>query len=172
MISREMQKTLAIGIAIFLLMLFWGGRWMYGSSLANLLKYREQRQRVVLENRVGDKLNELKKLRSSMTTIKESSYFLAEIAKMVGKLNIKLISISAQPVEKSEESVTLGVNLDIDTTYHELGVFISHIDNSEVFIMVKKMEIEPIGTTLKTTTRVNAKLLLSTFYLTDTFLEK
>jgi len=172
MISREMQKTLLIGVAIFLLMLFWGGRWMYGSSLANLIKYKEQRRRIILENRAGDKLNELKKLRSSITTIKESSYFLAEVAKMVGKLNIKLISISAQPVEKNEESVTLGVNLDIDTTYHELGVFISHIDNSDVFIMVKKMEIGPIGAMMKTTTRVNAKLLLSTFYLTDTFLEK
>ncbi|MFH2144404.1 MAG: type 4a pilus biogenesis protein PilO [Candidatus Omnitrophota bacterium] len=172
MIPREMQKILVLGVGIFLAMLFWGGRWMYGNSVSNLLKIKEERRRVVLENKVGAKLGELKKIRDNMRVVKESSRFLAEIAKMTGKFNLKLVSITALPIEKYEEFIKLTVQLEIDTSYHELGVFISELENCDLFIRINRLDISVPEGTIKTTSRINARLSLSTLYLTDIFLEK
>jgi len=173
-IPKEMQQTMAIGAIVFLALLFLGGRVLYSNSVTKMTKYKKQIKRVKLENKVGVQLVELKKAKESMSVIRESSKFLAEIAKLSGQLNLKLKAISAEPAEKFNEYVQLSVSLQLDTTFHELGLFVSVLENSELLITVKDLIINDAGQEKpeKGPKRVDATLVVSTVSLTDTILEK
>ncbi|MFH1062566.1 MAG: type 4a pilus biogenesis protein PilO [Candidatus Omnitrophota bacterium] len=172
-IPREIQQVFIVGAVIFLFLFFWGGRVLQKYHDTQIMKIRKQRKRVELENAVAVQLSKLKKLKEEITIINESSRFLAEIAKMSGQLNLKITSISAVPIEKRDEFIKLGVSMDIDTTYHELGVFMSKLESAELFITVEKLEmISTMGKNPAEAPRVNAKMNLTTFVLTDTILER
>ncbi len=172
-IPKEIQKALIAGVTIFVLILIWGGRFMYERSNISLKKLSVQRKRVKLENQVGIKLNELTKIRKKMVVITESSRFLAEVAKIAGRLNMKLKAITALPREKRNDFIKLSVSLELDTSYHELGLFISKIENSEVFMSVDKLELNSTVTAKNAASpQILAKLIISTVALTDTLLEQ
>ena len=137
-----MQQVLMLGIFIFCLLLFFGGRIFFQRSQKLLKGYRKEIDRIKLENKVGDKLANLKEMREEMQKVEGSSRFLAHIAKMAGKLNLKIISISALPAEKRNQYSKLGVTLSINTTYHQLGIFISDLENSDLFIQIDKMSLK------------------------------
>ncbi|MBI4845351.1 MAG: type 4a pilus biogenesis protein PilO [Candidatus Omnitrophica bacterium] len=172
-IPREIQQSLILAIAIFVFLLFWGGKFIYGKSIVRLKKYSDERKRLKLENEVGNKLNQLIKIREEMKVVTESSRFLSEVAKLAGQMNMKLSSIAALPADKRKELVSLGVSLELDTTYHELGLFISKVESSDLFMSVQKMEI--VSNLQKENAekpRIIAKLVLNTLTLNDTILEK
>ncbi len=172
-IPKEIQKALLAGVTIFVLILVWGGRFIYEKSNTRLKKLKIQRQRVRLENKVGVKLDELSKIRKKMTVIQESSRFLAEVAKIAGQLNLKLKAISALPREKRNDFIKLSVSLEVDTTYHELGLFVSKIESSDVFMSIDKLELNSVVTAENAESpQILAKLIISTVTLTDTLLEK
>ena len=172
-IPREIQQVFMVGAVIFLFLLLLGGRWLQKYHNTEILKIRNQRKRVELENRVAGQLNKLKKIKEEITVVNESSRFLAEIAKMSGQLNLKITSISAVPIEKREEFIKLGVNLELDTVYHELAVFMSKLEAADIFITVEKLEMFANSNKDNAAApRINAKISLTTFVLTDTILEK
>ncbi|MCG2712779.1 MAG: type 4a pilus biogenesis protein PilO [Candidatus Omnitrophica bacterium] len=172
-IPKEIQKLLMVGGTIFVLIFIWGGRFLYNKNNVRLQKIKIQRQRVKLENKVGINLNELTKIRKKMTVIQESSLFLAEVAKIAGQLNMKVKAITALPRETRNEFVRLAVSLEIDTSYHELGLFISKIEGSEVFMSIDKMELSSTVTAENAgSPQILAKLTVCTMSLTDTILEK
>ena len=170
---KDIQKALAIGLTVFFLILFLGGRFMYQKSLEKLMQYKKQRQRVELENDVAKELEKLKKMREKVKSVSETSRFLAEIAKTAGQLNIKLKSISAMPVEKHEEYVKLSVTLEIESTYHEMGMFISKLEGGELFVSMDKLEVNSLDSKDSgVSSRIAAKIIATTFSITDTVLER
>ncbi|MBU1043007.1 MAG: type 4a pilus biogenesis protein PilO [Candidatus Omnitrophica bacterium] len=172
-IPREIQQVFIIGMIIFVVLVFVGGRAIFNYHNTKIMKIRKMRQRVELENRIAVQLSNLKKLKEGLAAISESSRFLAEIAKMSGQINLKITSISAVPVEKREEFVKLGVNLELDATYHEVGIFMSKLESAEIFVTIEKLEMIPINEKENAKApRINAKISLSTFVLTDTILER
>ncbi len=172
-IPREIQQVFMVGAVVFLFLLFVGGRWLQNYHYKEIRKIKKQRKRVELENRVAMQLSKLKKIKEGITVINESSRFLAEIAKMSGQLNLKITSISAVPIEKRAEFMKLGVNLELDISYHELGVFMSKLEAADIFITVEKLELAVQSSKENPATpRINAKISLTTFVLTDTILEK
>lgn len=172
-IPHEIQQIFIVGCLIFFVLLFLGGRWMQKRNLVDMKQIKKQRRRVELENRVANKLTKLKKIKEEITVINESSRFLAEIAKMSGQLNMKITSISAAPIEKRNEFIKLGVNLEVDSTYHEIGIFMSRLEAAEIFVTVESLRMTSIfDQDRPESVRVNAKIKLTTFALTDTILEK
>ncbi len=172
-IPKEIQKVLLVGLTIFSLVLIWGGRFIYKHSNVELKKLAIQHKRVLLENKVGATLNKLSIIRKKMVVIQESSRFLAEVAKIAGKLNMRLTAITALPREKRNDYIKLAVSLELDTTYHELGLFVSRIENSEVFMAIDKMELASKVTVKNAESpAILARLIISTITLTDTLLEK
>ena len=172
-ISKEIQKILLIGVTFFVLILIWGGKSIYKQSNQKLEVYKKQRQRVKLENKVGRKLNELVQLKKKMIVIRESSRFLAEVAKIAGQLNLKLTAISALPREKHNDFIKVSISLEIDTTYHELGMFVSKLESGDVLMAIDKLNVNTkLNKANANSPKILAKLIISTFALTDTILEK
>ncbi|MCP4649320.1 MAG: type 4a pilus biogenesis protein PilO [PVC group bacterium] len=171
-LPKEIKNTLAIGVTIFVVVLFFGGRFIYKRSLKKLIGYKKQRSRVELENKVGKKLAELQKIRENMPIIKESAHFLSEVAKVAGALNMNMVSISAQPVERRKDMVKFSVQMELDTTYHQLGAFISKIEGGDLFVNVDALDIRSKSNQETTKAAIVAEITVHTFYLTDTDLEK
>lgn len=172
-IPRELQQIFIIGAFVFLVLFFIGAKNLHKYHIMEILNIKKQRRRVELENSVAAQLSKLKKIKEEITIVNESSRFLAEIAKMSGQLNLKITSISAVPIEKRDEFIKLGVNLEIDTNYHEMGVFMSKLESAQLFVTVEKLEmLSNLAKETADAPRVNAKMNLTTFVLTDTILEK
>ena len=172
-IPKEIQRVLMVGVTIFVLILFWGGRFLYEQSNIKLKKIAIQRKRVMLENKVGAQLNELTKIRKKMVVVQESSRFLAEVAKIAGQLNMKLKAITALPRENRKDFIKLSISLEVDTTYHELGLFVSKIEGSEIFMTIERMDLSSLVTTENAESpKILARLIVSNMTLTDTILEK
>jgi len=170
-IPREIQQVFMVGAIIFLFLLFLCGRWLNDYHNKQMNEIKKQRKRVELENRVATQLSKLKKIKEEITVVNESSRFLAEIAKMSGQLNLKITSIAAVPIQKRAEFINLGVDLELDTTYHEMGVFMSKLEAADIFITVEKLEMHATKSNA-IEPRINAIISLSTFVFTDTILEK
>ena len=171
-IPPDMQKYAAIGAVVFLVVLFFTGRMMQEQTMLRIKDLQKQSKRVQLENEVGRQLNELKKVRDKVKSERESSKFLAEVAKLAGQMNLKLVSIAALPLEKYSDFMKLAVNLELDTTYHELGVFVSMIENAELFMFVGKLDITAQEKAEQLTSRVTARLVISTLFMNETSVEK
>ncbi|MBU0744541.1 MAG: type 4a pilus biogenesis protein PilO [Gammaproteobacteria bacterium] len=170
-ITPDVSRVLAASLVVFLLLLFLTGRFIYQSRISKLLQIKRERSRIELENKVGKQLGDLKKIREKLPSIKESSIFLGDIAKLAGQLDMKLVTISAMPVQKFNDYTKFSVRLDIDTTYHELGNFISRLETAGRFIYIDSLEMAPAEIAEKTTARLLVKINLSTINLTDTSLE-
>lgn len=170
-IPHEITKSVIISSVFFLVLFFLGGRVIFQSRISKLIALKQQRQRTELENKVAKKLEELKKIREKLEPLKESAVFLGEIAKFAGQLNMKLITISAVPIQRFDEYVKLSVKLSLDTSYHEVGNFIAELETAKRFINIENLDIMPNKDSEKTTTQVEATLVVSTLYLTDTSLE-
>ena len=171
-LPKEIKQVLALGLVIFVAVLFLGGKAIYKQSISQLIELKKERNQVSLENKVGKKLGELQEIREKQRVVKESSQFLSEIAKLSAMLNMKMISISAVSIEKRNEYVKIPINLELETTYHQLGSFISKLENEDLFINIEKLIISLPEQATKDKTRILASLVISTFYLEDTSLEK
>ncbi|MCM8812878.1 MAG: type 4a pilus biogenesis protein PilO [Candidatus Omnitrophica bacterium] len=172
-ISKEIQQLLSAGVVVFVVIFLWGSRLMFQNSVVKINQYRKQIKRVKLENEIGAKLEELKKVKESLGAMRESSKFLAEIAKMAGQLNVRLVAISALPAEKRDLFVKMGVSLEVDTTYHELGILVNKFEElKNPVVLVEKVAVAAPSDVKAQTTRITAKMLVSTLYLTDSLLEK
>ena len=171
-LPKEIKQVLALGLVIFVAVLFLGGKAIYKQSISQLIELKKERNQVSLENKVGKKLGELQEIREKQRVVKESSQFLSEIAKLSAMLNMKMISISAVSIEKRNEYVKIPINLELETTYHQLGSFISKLENEDLFINIEKLIISLPEQAAKDKTRILASLVISTFYLEDTSLEK
>jgi Tfp pilus assembly protein PilO len=174
LIPHEVQQTLVVGIVVILGFLYGGGSILYKNSSKEMRQYKQKRERVIVENRIGQQLSSLQKMRQEMAALTESSRFLAEIAKLSAQLNLKLKSISAIPVEKRPEYIRLGVSLEIDTDYHELGIFVSKLESSDLLINIDKLEVllPSNNKDALLASRIDAKMVVTTIALTDTLLEK
>lgn len=172
-IPRDILNAFIVGVIILLVLLFYGGRIIYNKSMVKLTKHKQERARIQLENEVGSKLEKFKEIRAEVKSVKESSRFLAEVAKIAGQLNMKIRSISVLPVQKHAEFVKLGVNLEVGTNYHELGFFLSRLEGADIFIAVDNLDItSSLNKEESLAGEVNVKMYVSTFSFTDTILEQ
>lgn len=170
-IPHDVKQSLLVSVVFLAIVIFIVGRMIYRSNISRLLQYKKERQRVEIENDVARKLNELKKVREDIPPLKESSVFLGEIAKLAGQLNMKLVTISALPMEKRGNYIKYSVKLEVNNSYHEAGIFISRLETAKRFINIDDFKIATQGKVETNTATCSVEITLSTFYLTDTSLE-
>ncbi len=168
-LPADIQKILGVGVVVFGLILFWMGQHMYKNSMSQVADYRKQRQRVILENEIGKKLENLNKMRDSVVSVRESSRFLAEIAKMTGQMGIGMKSIAALPMQRHREYIKLGLELEIVCTYNELGNFIARIESPGSFVHVTELDCAKKDAQHE---EMTSKITLNTIYFVETLLEK
>lgn len=170
-VPNEFKQQLLVSGVVFIIALFIGGRLILRYTFYKFGEYKQLRKRIVMENQIGKKLAELKKIREELPVVKESSQFLGEVAKIAGQLNIKLVTISALPIERYGEYTKISVKLDITTTYNELGNFVCKLETAKRFINIDEVSAQLTGKAEKKVVLLDVSITVSTFYLTDTSLE-
>ena len=170
-LSPELKRTFIACIIAGVGLFYMGGQWIFKQNIKRLNDYKFQRDRVQLENKVAKELSKLKKIREKIEPIKGSSEFLAKIAKLAGQMDLKLVTISAQPVKKHNEFTKFSVDIELDTVYHQVANFIGKIESDEMFMHIDSLTLQSKGTNQEGLSRLRAFITISTFYLADTNLE-
>ena len=72
---------------------------------------------------------------------KGMSWLLIELSRLARTAGIKYISITPQPVQKTESYIKIPIKLEIICSYHNLGRYLSYLEASQRFISVDNITI-------------------------------
>ena len=74
--------------------------------------------------------------------IKDPSWFLKEISRIASEVGIEASFVKSEDSEDTNLYAKLGVEINVHTTYHQLGVFLSRIESEEKFFKVESLSMK------------------------------
>lgn len=104
---------------------------------------REAQQEQDLRTQVAGSLAALEQHRQRLAPKAEPDWLLQEVGKLAREAGIAVHQLSPQPPRQWESLTYLVVTLQFTASYHQLGQFISQIENAERVIWVEEMEVAP-----------------------------
>jgi len=136
-----------------------------------ILKAKEELQETQKIARIKDKLiQEINTLRESIDyyerripSEKAISWLLIELSRVARETGIKYLSITPQPEEKKESYIKVPIRIEIQCGYHNLGKFLTKIENSQRFMSVDNIGILPDSSN---PLKHRVSMTISTFMLT------
>lgn len=137
---------------------------------SEIVKANEELQETQKIAQMKDKLiTEITSLRTSIEyyerripSEKAFSWLLIELSRVARETGIKYLSITPQTEVKKESYIKVPIRIEIQCGYHNLGKFLSKIENSQRFTNVDDITISPdSGNPLKH----RVSLTVSTFML-------
>lgn len=106
---------------------------------------------------------ELEYVIKRLPTKKEIPELLETITKIAIKSNIDLISFRPQEIISKEVYEEIPVSLSVKGTYHNLGIFLTHIGNLERIITPSNITMDAISSTVKEPFTARADLRITAF---------
>ena len=161
------MKSIAIGIII-------------GVALGGVLGYhsiylRQQKQAQAIRKQISDvrakqkaqqqaaeSLEQLKKLRPQLPPEPEPSWLVQQATLLGRESGVELTAISPENPQAVQQFTRLGVNLQFDATYHQLGRFLDDIERAPYLIRVEHFAM---GSPKDQSGRASVQLTLSALFL-------
>lgn len=126
----------------------------------------EQKQLEELQSlrmQVTGALEQSERLRVKFGQKSEPDGLVQEVDRLAQKVGIKLSRIGPEQTREASGFLYLAVSLQVTCTYHDLGNFLSEIENSEAFfIRVDELDVSRLPDAQGF---ASAKLVLSTLYV-------
>ncbi len=149
-----MKPTLVSGLMMLALTSVLGYHNIYRPHQARVQALEkqliEQRQTQELREQVARSLEELERLEQQLPREPETEALVREISKLAEEAGVQLTSIIPQSPKPLRGFTHLSVQLQVVTSYHELGKFISVLENAKPFINIDELGLgqrDPSGST-------------------------
>ena len=164
------RKDLLVGLGFFLITIILAKKVIYApqEEKINLLKekIREERKKVSLLKEIEQIEQDISFYQKKISPRKEVSWVLDEVTKIAKDAEIKIATLEPQPPEDIGIYTRLPLKLKVECSYHELGNFLSRLENSEKFLRVDSMQIESReGIEFPMPDKSKAMLVVSSVYL-------
>ncbi len=105
---------------------------------------QESQQTYDLRKGLANSLEKLKTLRQRLAPNAETEWLVREVNRLAESVGIKPpLSITPQRPAKLQEFTSLAVTVEFDTTYHQLGQFISSLERAESFLRLDEFQLMP-----------------------------
>lgn len=125
----------------------------------NIKEEKEKNDLLVVLNKLEGSLNayrmRLKK--------KDASVLINKITDLSRQSNIRINSLTPVQTQERDIFVKVPISVSLEGTYHQLGNFISALENSADFLRVESLSISVSGRTSEDTERIG--LVLNSIYL-------
>lgn len=164
---REQDKHTAIfTILIVFFTAFFGFNFIYRPSIKNIAKLKTN---LAGNKDLEDSIYQIKKLRENLDSynsrlIKDDvSGFLNRIAKIAESAQINLMSIKPQSPQDAGSYRKLILNISFKSTYHNLGRFISLLENSQSFIRIDECHLIVEQFSSKSASIADIEMVVSAF---------
>jgi len=140
-----MKPAWISGIIVLVLAGYLGYNTVYLKGRQELSKFREQlrqhEQTQELRKQVARSLDEVERLRKRLPPEPDTEWLVREVGKLAEEAGVRLTSIIPQNPKALHEFTQLSVSLQFGISYHQLGKFLSAIENAKLFIHVDDLEM-------------------------------
>ena len=104
---------------------------------------KEAREEQALRTRVALSLQTLEQKRTQLALRPDPDWFLTEVGAVTKEAGIQVTSISPQSPKPGADGTALFVSLQVITTYHQLGRFLSRLESRPRLIRVDQLDVTP-----------------------------
>ncbi|MEA3560777.1 MAG: type 4a pilus biogenesis protein PilO [Candidatus Omnitrophota bacterium] len=102
----------------------------------------EERKKQSILGQIKEIEGKIKNYKPRLSDTLETHWLLENVSKMAGKAGVDLVSIKPVSSKQEGDYVFLRISLKVICGYHQLGNFISKLENSELFIKIDNMELK------------------------------
>jgi len=142
----EKQRRILIGAIIFLLAFLICYNLIYKNAAKKIMYYKMRFKEVTAQNKLREELSKLNSIKRNYEALiiqkQDIDSFKNELSKLALSSGAKVVSISSVrrpgPVDYNAFSTTL----ELRCSYHQLGIFLSKIENAELYIGIKSVRLE------------------------------
>lgn len=140
-----MKPSVISGVAILVVSGLFGYQRVYVSSRQELSRLREQlreqQQAQELRVQLARSLQELERFQQQLPPEPETEWLIREVGRLAQKAGVQLASITPQNPTKLDAFTRVAVTLQFQASYHQLGEFVSAIENATSFLRVDQLEV-------------------------------
>ena len=100
-----------------------------------------ERETQALKEGIISGLDEIERLRSRLPSKPETEWLLKTVGDIAKAEGVQLDSVALEEPKRLQDAARLAVSLNFHTSYHQLGRFISALENSPKFLWIEAMEV-------------------------------
>ena len=104
-------------------------------------RLREEQATQALRGAVARSLEEVGQFRQRLSPARDTEWLVSQVSSFAEEAGIRLSAIVQQEPRKVEGFTHLAVILQFTASYHQLGRFVSRLENAPVFLRVDEMTI-------------------------------
>ncbi len=139
-----MRPGLVSGLLVLLAAGLLGSR-IYAREQAKLVnihqQFSEEQQRQALREDLASRLRQLDQIRSHLAPEVETEWLFEQVHTLAQNVGINVTSLTPLPPKPLEEFTQVGVNVQFESSYHQLGTFLSQLENAPAFLQVDDLEV-------------------------------
>lgn len=109
------------------------------SALRAQLTARQQAQ--VRQGDIARVVSEAAQLRKRLPPAPDTEWLLQEVGKIARQEGVQLASIAPQEPKRLQDATSLSVSLKFTSSYHQLGRFISALENASLFLWIETLDL-------------------------------
>ena len=121
----------------------------------------EQQETQNVRVQVAQSLNQIEQFRKRLPPQAETEWLVGHINRLAQGAGVQLTSVNPQPPKSVQEFTWLSVTVQFTSPYHQLGQFVSTLENAEPFLRIDGLEISP----LRQGQAVDIRMTVSTLYI-------
>ena len=100
-----------------------------------------ERETKLLKESIVHGIEDIDALRKRLPAKPETEWLLQTVGELARSQNIQLASIAPDEPKRVQDAVRLGVTLRFVTSYHQLGQFLSALENSPDYLWIETMDV-------------------------------
>ena len=104
-------------------------------------RLHEEQATQALRAAVAHSLEEVGRFRQHLSPARDTEWLVSQVSSFAQEAGIRLNAIVQQDPRKLEGFTHLAVTLQFNASYHQLGQFVSRLENAPVFLRVDEMTI-------------------------------
>ncbi len=141
----EKQRRILIGAVIFLLVFLICYNLIYKNAAKKVIYYKMEFKRVTAQNKLREKLSKLNSVKRNYEALiiqkQDIDSFKNELSKLALSFGVKVVSITSVRRPGPAGYNAFSATLELRCSYHQLGIFLSKIENAEPYIGIKSIRI-------------------------------
>ena len=144
--DRNKRWRLILGGVVALAALVIGLQMIVRPGLARLREAQallsEERQKSELVHQLQAQLTRMEPWQRRLSSDQMMEWLVSELTRLAREAGVRVIAIQSRPVTHTPEATSVSVSVEIESSYHELGRFLSLVESSPPLILVERIEIQ------------------------------
>ncbi len=162
-----MKPALLIGVIGLALTGFLGYHALYvpqsGKARVIRAQIQQEQSNQKAQAELAGLLRDIEQYRKRLPPEPEASWLVREVVSAARKAGLELSSINPQGPQKLPQFTRLGIGIQFEATYHQVGAFLDELEHSDHFIRVDQVSLGGGRSDLGGKTSV--RMELSTLYV-------